>query len=369
MTAPIRTRDRIEGLDALRGLAALAVLLHHDTHFYDVLYPGRAPLPFNLDAGHFGVELFFIISGFVIFMTLERKNSLYRFAVSRVARLYPAFLAAAAFTATMLYLHPLPPPLGAPSAGAILANLTMAPLLLNHTGIDLPYWTLTYELVFYVSIAAIFCLGLLGRIELVALLWLALDLVVLVSGRHLYHRLEILLLIRYANFFFIGIALYRIRTGQATRLTYWVLALCVGITLFGGGETAFYTPGPEYFLVTLGFTALVWLATRYPVRAAAIAPLLFLGRISYPLYLIHAALGFEIIRIVQQAGGSSLLGLALAVAGALAVATLINVFVETPGKRLINRALSPRRGFIPAVEEVVAVAGGGLPPEAAPPQP
>ena len=52
---------RIAGLDVLRGLAATAVMLHHHGEYYDELYRGRAPLFVNLHAGHFGVELFFII--------------------------------------------------------------------------------------------------------------------------------------------------------------------------------------------------------------------------------------------------------------------------------------------------------------------
>ena len=79
-------RKRIIGLDALRGLAAGAVLLHHHAQYYDVLYGGRTPLEINLGAGHYGVELFFIISGFVILMTIERKRTVRSFAVSRFTR-------------------------------------------------------------------------------------------------------------------------------------------------------------------------------------------------------------------------------------------------------------------------------------------
>ena len=66
---------RLVGLDALRGLAAGAVLLHHHAQYYDALFGGRAPLGINFGAGHYGVELFFIISGFVILMTIERRRT------------------------------------------------------------------------------------------------------------------------------------------------------------------------------------------------------------------------------------------------------------------------------------------------------
>ncbi|MEA2806537.1 MAG: hypothetical protein QOJ17_678, partial [Rhodospirillaceae bacterium] len=69
-------------------------MLHHHGQYYDVLFPGRTPLSFDMGPGHFGVELFFIISGFVILKTIERKKTVREFAISRATRLMPAFLAA-----------------------------------------------------------------------------------------------------------------------------------------------------------------------------------------------------------------------------------------------------------------------------------
>jgi peptidoglycan/LPS O-acetylase OafA/YrhL len=163
---------RITALDALRGLAAVAVMLHHHGQFYDVLYPGRVPLGFDLGPGHFGVELFFIISGFVILMTIERKNSVRVFAASRALRLMPPFLTALAIASIILALWPMPP-LDTPTLRQFLANLTMAPSLLGESPVDMPYWTLTYELVFYIIMAAALRLGLLGRMEWLGLLALA----------------------------------------------------------------------------------------------------------------------------------------------------------------------------------------------------
>src|SRR5688572_21822797 len=100
---------RLAGLDVLRGLAAAAVMLHHHGEYYDVLYSGRTPLFVNLHAGHFGVELFFIISGFVILMTIERKRTVRDFAVSRFTRLMPTFLAALVLASVILTVWPMPP--------------------------------------------------------------------------------------------------------------------------------------------------------------------------------------------------------------------------------------------------------------------
>ena len=88
---------RLQGLDSLRGLAALAVVLYHYTFGYTQVVGKHMPgLDLIATDGHFGVYLFFIISGFVIFMTLERSAKAIDFSVSRFARLWPPYLACAA---------------------------------------------------------------------------------------------------------------------------------------------------------------------------------------------------------------------------------------------------------------------------------
>lgn len=83
--------DRLVEVDALRGVAALAVVLfHYTTRFTDLFQPGVPPAV-SFPGGHYGVNLFFIISGFVIFMTLEKTARPLDFVVSRFSRLFPAY--------------------------------------------------------------------------------------------------------------------------------------------------------------------------------------------------------------------------------------------------------------------------------------
>jgi peptidoglycan/LPS O-acetylase OafA/YrhL len=82
---------RVVELDVFRGVAALWVAMFHLTLRYDEAFLHQpAPLKPLLD-GTYGVELFFMISGFVILMTLQRSRSWVDFAVHRFARLYPAY--------------------------------------------------------------------------------------------------------------------------------------------------------------------------------------------------------------------------------------------------------------------------------------
>ena len=86
----VRTEGRLQELDALRGLAALVVVLFHYTSRYDVVFGHNSAPLVSAPWGHFGVNLFFGISGFVIFMTLGRTQTPADFIVSRFSRLYPA---------------------------------------------------------------------------------------------------------------------------------------------------------------------------------------------------------------------------------------------------------------------------------------
>jgi peptidoglycan/LPS O-acetylase OafA/YrhL len=337
---------RLIGLDALRGCAAAAVMLHHHGHYYDVLYAGRAPLSFDMGAGHFGVELFFIISGFVILMTIEHRKTVRDFAIARVTRLMPAFLAALGLASVILIFWPMPP-LNTPTFLQFIANLTMAPGLFGQNVVDLPYWTLTYELVFYVFMALALRFRLLGSIEWLGLLAMAVGCLyrATVDIEH-HHRTTIVLLAYYSNFFLIGICLYRIQTARARPITYVALALAIAMSGLGGGEQAFRAPGWLYLPLTAAFTGLVWLATTRHARWIASPPLIFLGQISYPLYLVHVALGYQIIRFGVEQGWSTLHGVASAVMVSVVVAVVLHYLVEVPGERWSRSVLTKPRATV-----------------------
>jgi peptidoglycan/LPS O-acetylase OafA/YrhL len=122
-------RRRFLELDALRGLAALWVVLFHYTFGVGYFWlngdfaAARLLTPSipNLE-GLRAVDLFFIVSGFVIFMTIENTASVMDFVVSRVSRLFPAFLFAVVMSSALAVALPLPyQPI---SLHQFLANLT-----------------------------------------------------------------------------------------------------------------------------------------------------------------------------------------------------------------------------------------------------
>jgi peptidoglycan/LPS O-acetylase OafA/YrhL len=146
---------RLAWLDALRGIAALAVVFDHMGTL--LLQPARDYLYQWFSGGQYGVFVFFLVSGYIIPASLERKGSVRGFWVSRAFRLYPLYLLAvvASIAAWRLGLGPVH---GAEndkltwlySQAAMMSNLL--------AGTDVPnvIWTLSFEMVFYLLLTALF---------------------------------------------------------------------------------------------------------------------------------------------------------------------------------------------------------------------
>ena len=115
---------------------------------------------------------FFMISGFVIFFTIERSKTWVDFAVSRTTRLYPVYW----ITLTIVFVvEGLWSKTHGFWLGGYVANMTMLQEYLGYENHDVVYWSLTIEVAFYVIMAIIFRAGLTQRIGTVALAWLSMS--------------------------------------------------------------------------------------------------------------------------------------------------------------------------------------------------
>ena len=150
-----RSGTRLAWLDALRGFAALCVVFDHTT--YLVLQPARSFLYHWLDMGQYGVFVFFLISGYIIPASLERKGNVRAFWISRAFRLYPMY-AVAIVLAFIGYLNGIGNIAGAQHhpLTAVASWLLMLQNLLSGPNIPNVVWTLAYEMVFYLLLAALF---------------------------------------------------------------------------------------------------------------------------------------------------------------------------------------------------------------------
>ncbi|GAA4194899.1 acyltransferase family protein [Microbispora amethystogenes] len=146
-------------LDALRGLAALTVVFEHSLE--PLLPEARLPVKVVFDPGWFGVMVFFLVSGYIVPASLERRASLREFWISRFFRLYPLFGIAAAAMALLALAGWDDPHIWWTSrpVSLVLGHLTMLQNLLYMPNLLNVLWTLSYEMAFYLLLTAMFTLG------------------------------------------------------------------------------------------------------------------------------------------------------------------------------------------------------------------
>jgi peptidoglycan/LPS O-acetylase OafA/YrhL len=325
MVASPSSRGRLTELDALRGIGALCVLtFHYSTRFHE-LFPQAAHVPFSFPGGNYRVLLFFAISGFAIFFTLDRIRTARDFVVNRAARLYPAYFVAMMLTLAIEYLAHATRLLIGPAA--ILANVTMLQGFAFIPEVDGAYWTLTVEIAFYVCMVAIWKVAGLKRLEWVLAGWLGLRWLWW-AWPDMPERIIMLLVLRYVPFFVLGMLAYRLWSGQrrlAQQAPFATLALLSVATI-------------DTWDITLMFVALLaaFLALIHGhLRFLAVRPLLFLGGISYSFYLIHQHVGFVVMLKLARAGYSPWIGFVAAFLVALTLGTAINRLVERPAGEAI----------------------------------
>lgn len=335
---------RIEFLDGLRGVAVAMVVLYHCCLAFAPYGPRYDPTRSWLIAryGNMGVELFFLISGFVILMTLEKCRTFGEFFRRRWLRLFPAMLVAGAFT---LALWSMLPAGWRPTFTMldVLPGLTLIDdrwyswaLGTTVNSLDGAYWTLFVEMRFYVIFGvAWFALG--ERVAIAILLAMGLVYLVLLSagmGMGVFRFTDL----HFEPWFAAGALFYR-WTRNRRRAT---LALAVASGLLAAW-TYYPSVGPRLFSVVL--VALFGFSLRVAALQALLSsrPLLWLGAISYPLYLLHTRILEASYRVVIPYVDHPLLLPIPGVLLALAAAHLTARYAEPWTRARIDHLLGWRR--------------------------
>lgn len=321
---------RLYQLDALRGLAALMVVVYHYLYHYNFNYGHSFEVPEWLHLGKSGVYLFFIISGFVIFWTLTRSDRPIDFVFSRFSRLYPPFWAA--MIITFVFVSWVGPADREVSWETMFVNFTMFHEFAGYAHVDGVYWTLSIELAFYILAFMALFAGLLRYTDYICLAWLSVSFGEFLLGVDL-GLLEKALLLKYNLLFVSGIAFYRIWSQQARMLPAVCVVLAIILAWFRYPHDVAMTITVWIGLFALIISGrLVWLNQR---------ALVWLGSISYSLYLIHQNIGYGIIQWCYSVGVPPLVSIMLALAVSFFGAQLITMFVERP-------MLSAMRGWYKA---------------------
>lgn len=201
--------------------------------------------------------MFFIISGFVILMTLSRTETWKDFVVSRASRIYPAYWAAVLLTFGVVSLASLPG--REATLPEALVNLTMLQDWLGAPRVDGVHWTLSVELSFYALMLAAFGVGLIKRPLLIGLIWLSvlpLALLLFLLSFELPARfLLFILAVRYAHLFIAGMMFYELYLGRRARPRYLLLAYCLIAHAVWNGV------GASFLVVSVAY-AVIWLVVH-----------------------------------------------------------------------------------------------------------
>jgi exopolysaccharide production protein ExoZ len=284
---------------AMEGLRGLAVILVFIVHANSVMSPWLSSFlkeslwfEFMTNWGHSGVDLFFILSGYLIYGSIIRVKSfsLMNYAHRRAKRILPTFY----FTLFIYVVLNISVdkvsgtlPDGLEIVPFIISQMLLVPMLFGNDYLVEVSWTLTYEFTFY-AIAPIVLLGMRMR-DLTSSARVGVVLALVVFGAIFFFN--IIGPVR-CMLFLSGILIYELRDVQGKRLPSWVggagffiASLYIGFNdLFGLNFVA------AVFVMMLGYGALVFVSLGNPVGLLSFlqyAPLRYLGNMSYSYYLIH----------------------------------------------------------------------------------
>lgn len=290
---------RIDGLDFLRGLASLGVCWLHLTEF---TYHNTDGWFYNLlrasgSYGWLGVEVFFVISGFVIPYSLRRANyslSHYpTFLLKRIIRLDPPYLASIFLFILLAFAYASytgrPPEVeGAPLTWTrVLLHLGYLNMFYGHKWLNPAFWTLAIEFQYYILIGLAFPLFASGRrqVRLAALLCFAAS--PFFSGRELMSGAVpySTFIFHFAFLFLLGITTFQYRAGLVCAGEY-----AATLSLLAVGS--FVTVGAASTVAGLFAVAVICLYKRRNVVFD------FFGNISYSLYLLHWPVGHLVLSIL-----------------------------------------------------------------------
>lgn len=334
--------NRLLELDAMRGIAALIVVLFHFTM-------DRPEMHLGFKYGVTGVDFFFIISGFVIFLTLSNTKNWKDFVVSRFSRLFPTYWTVVTFTALMWVVYKW---INQESMSGLFAqylgNMTMFQYYLKIHSLDEPYWTLLVEMQFYVVMLLIFSLKWLRNIVALGLLGLSFVLLnhfVFSSAAPAIFKYSrgLFQLVNHFPLFFAGILFYKIKFRDGSRfakIPLLLACLAAQIILYQDGGTSFlYISQMEYAaMLTIYFAVFSLYAFDIPMRIVNKATV-YLGTISYSLYLVHKFVCVSIIipALTKYTGlnfWAIVFGVCLPTV--ILLASLVTFLVEKPALRVIR---------------------------------
>jgi peptidoglycan/LPS O-acetylase OafA/YrhL len=336
-------KERFYEIDALRGIAAFSVCLFHFGEFR---------------LGCVGVDLFFVISGFVIFLSINSSHNLRNFWLSRIIRLYPTYWLSIVLAIFCSYLLNYPIPNY--SITNIIGNLTMLQPIFRAENFSGVFWTLYVELLFYLAISLIWIINKFKNIE--SIIIVSLVLTAIINGLHLtvlkedvgFTRFFVITrflvpLISHIQFFFAGIIFYLIYYQSININRIFILIFTLVSTSLSHKDSVMinsFLNMPEHVFSCVIIYLFVIGAVFLEIRVLRNKILLFIGFISYPLYLVHDTFGLSLYKFLLPFVGSNfskLLGIVSSFFLACLITYLFDVPLRSQLKKNIERFLPEKK--------------------------
>jgi peptidoglycan/LPS O-acetylase OafA/YrhL len=319
------SEGRIAILDPLRGIAASAVAWYHLTNALELLPDGW--LKASGSYGFLGVQMFFVISGCIIPYSMAKggyrvRRDWGRFLAKRIVRLDPPYLVSVALAAVLLVTLPRVPWFRPPQPHLglkwLLLHLGYLNAFVGWGWLNPVYWTLAVEFQYYLAIALLFPLLMRGSVARRMTLLIGCAAIALAPVPDAF-------LPRHLALFVLGIATCQLLTAQLSRTQYVAIVVPVA-------AIAWYANGACATGVGLATATLIGAA---PGRTLW-RPFLWLGGISYSLYLLHFLIEGTVVELLGRAAhgfGAQIAVLLLAAAATLAASVLLHRAVEAPAQR------------------------------------
>jgi peptidoglycan/LPS O-acetylase OafA/YrhL len=307
-----RRRHRIAYLDGLRGVAIISVVLwHYTSGVYQKFLPYGSKfesIPV-LDHGWVGVNLFFLISGYVILLTLERCADFGDFMRRRWLRLFPAMLLASLAIFGISRVLGGVMPHGRPDAVNLLPGLTFlipplweAVLRIPVDELDGAFWTLYVEMGFYIIFGMLyFRFGWRLGLCILTAIWITVltvartplaDLPAAAASIEVAHWFGT----AYFGWLVSGALFLKAHDAGSARL----FAAALGTGLVSAFTSVLWQPDDLLSCLYLAGCVVAFASAQRSIalqRLLSYKPLLFVGAVSYPLYLLHTEIGIGLLAI------------------------------------------------------------------------
>lgn len=204
--------------------------------------------------------------------------------------------------------------------------------MVSYRNIDGVYWTLAVELSFYVIMFTAYLTNQLKRIEVLSVAYLGFIILTKIIESHfgvtIPNVFKVSLLLDYGNLFIAGIMFYKI-IHEPKRIHYLIISICL--------LTEYFLHSESNILISVYFV-IFYLFTQGHLKFISLKPLLFLGSISYSLYLTHQFIGYILIDNLYRRGlDTPWLLLLIALSSSIALASFMRTCIEKPAQNWIRK--------------------------------